>query len=364
MGFYIRKGFNFGPLRLNLSRSGLGASFGVKGARIGVGPRGSYIHMGRGGLYYRHTITPASHAPQSHAPAPPHVETSENMCQIASAAALTMADSSASDLLTELNRVKNRTDRLPIVAIIGIVVICWLGTVGAAWWLVALALFATITLALYARHFDVLKGTAILNYSLEPEAAQNFAKLQAPFRELTTCEGVWRIDATARNVDTKYNAGATTNLKRTETRPALSHPPKVECNLELPTLKAGNTTLYFFPDRLLVYDAGGVGAVAYADLKVETQESRFVENGKVPHDSRQIGSTWKYVNRKGGPDRRFNNNFQLPVMQYGVFGFSSHSGLSTLFLCSRSEVTNSFRSAFPGAINQQTMHAHAGPKPR
>ncbi len=29
MGFYIRKGFNFGPLRLNLSRSGVGASFGV-----------------------------------------------------------------------------------------------------------------------------------------------------------------------------------------------------------------------------------------------------------------------------------------------------------------------------------------------
>ena len=28
MGFYIQKGFNFGSLRLNLSRSGLGASFG------------------------------------------------------------------------------------------------------------------------------------------------------------------------------------------------------------------------------------------------------------------------------------------------------------------------------------------------
>src|SRR6266849_4502258 len=42
MGFYLRKAFGFGPFRLNLSRSGLGVSFGVKGARIGVGPRGSY----------------------------------------------------------------------------------------------------------------------------------------------------------------------------------------------------------------------------------------------------------------------------------------------------------------------------------
>jgi len=38
-------------------------------------------------------------------------------------------------------------------------------------------------------------------------------------------------------------------------RPKFSCPPKVQCNLEVPTLKAGKATLYFFPDRLLVYDS-------------------------------------------------------------------------------------------------------------
>ncbi len=54
MGLYLRKSFRMGPLRLNVSRSGLGASFGVKGARIGMDARGrAYVHAGRGGLYYR-----------------------------------------------------------------------------------------------------------------------------------------------------------------------------------------------------------------------------------------------------------------------------------------------------------------------
>jgi hypothetical protein len=53
MGWYIRKAFSAGPVRLNLSKSGLGLSFGAKGARIGAGPRGLYTHFGRGGLYYR-----------------------------------------------------------------------------------------------------------------------------------------------------------------------------------------------------------------------------------------------------------------------------------------------------------------------
>ena len=57
MAFYLRKGFNFGPIRINLSKSGLGVSAGVKGARLGVNSRGqSYVHGGRHGLYYRKNL--------------------------------------------------------------------------------------------------------------------------------------------------------------------------------------------------------------------------------------------------------------------------------------------------------------------
>lgn len=54
MGFYLRKSFRAGPLRINLSKGGLGFSLGVTGARVGVTSRGrGYIHAGRGGLYVR-----------------------------------------------------------------------------------------------------------------------------------------------------------------------------------------------------------------------------------------------------------------------------------------------------------------------
>lgn len=56
MGFYIRKSVSAGPFRFNLSHSGLGVSVGVRGFRIGSGPRGNYVHMGRGGLYYRASL--------------------------------------------------------------------------------------------------------------------------------------------------------------------------------------------------------------------------------------------------------------------------------------------------------------------
>jgi hypothetical protein len=57
MGFYIRKSFKIGPFRFNLSKSGVGLSAGVKGARVGVDARGKkYVHVGRAGIYYRRTL--------------------------------------------------------------------------------------------------------------------------------------------------------------------------------------------------------------------------------------------------------------------------------------------------------------------
>ncbi len=138
MGFYLRKGFNFGPIRLNLSRSGLGASFGVTGARIGVGPRGSYIHLGRGGLYYKQSL---GTFPRSHPPAPPvvhqHIDSDsseQGLQEIASTSAAGMADSSSSELLRELNRVQQRWDVLPVVAIVGALVTGWAAFEYQDWW--------------------------------------------------------------------------------------------------------------------------------------------------------------------------------------------------------------------------------------
>src|SRR4051795_5724172 len=79
MPFYLRKSIRAGPFRFNLSNSGIGVSVGVKGLRIGTGPRGHYVHAGRGGLYYRSSIRragdPSSRAPSaqlSYVDQPPH----------------------------------------------------------------------------------------------------------------------------------------------------------------------------------------------------------------------------------------------------------------------------------------------------
>ena len=65
MGWYLKKSFAFGPLRLNLSKSGIGASVGVKGLRVSTGPKGKQLNAGRGGLYYRASLNSPPDPPVS-----------------------------------------------------------------------------------------------------------------------------------------------------------------------------------------------------------------------------------------------------------------------------------------------------------
>lgn len=57
MGMSFRKSMKIGGMRVNLSKSGIGVSTGIKGLRVGVNAKGkSYVSAGTHGMYYRKTI--------------------------------------------------------------------------------------------------------------------------------------------------------------------------------------------------------------------------------------------------------------------------------------------------------------------
>src|SRR4051812_2780117 len=96
MGFYLRKSVSVGPFRFNLSQSGVGVSAGFRGFRVGTGPRGNYLHMGRGGLYFRTTLPSGSHRVPNSRPAPQLVTpSSDGLEEIESGSTLRMIDSSS-----------------------------------------------------------------------------------------------------------------------------------------------------------------------------------------------------------------------------------------------------------------------------
>ena len=351
MGFYLRKSISVGPLRFNLSKSGIGVSAGVTGLRFGAGPRGNYVHMGRGGLYYRATLPPSStprqSPPQPLPPSAPEIPpgTHAPLEEIESANVSQIVDSSSRELLDELNRKRAKTRLWPFVAVASVVLL-GLG-VSSGWtaWLVGiLAIVAAVgTYAAHAR--DALQKTVVLFYDFDSEMEAAYAKLHAAASQLTSCAAAWHIEASGKVHDRKYHAGASDLVRRKSTSIRREEPPYVKTNIETVAVGVGRQTLHFFPDRVLVYDQNGVGAVGYQELRVEIGATRFIENESVPRDAKVVDRTWKYVNKSGGPDKRFKDNKELPVCRYEEVTLSSQTGLNEVLQLSRCGAGDGFAEA-------------------
>lgn len=82
------------------------------------------------------------------------------------------------------------------------------------------------------------------------------------------------------------------------------------------------------------------------EVAVASETINFIENERVPEDSSVVGQTWAKVNKDGSPDRRFTDNYQIPICQYGRIKFTSPTGLAEEYQFSNARSAMSFGQAF------------------
>ncbi|HXA18628.1 MAG TPA: DUF4236 domain-containing protein [Thermoanaerobaculia bacterium] len=349
MGFYLRKSIAVGPFRFNLSGSGVGISVGVRGLRVGSGPRGNYVRIGRGAVYYQQTL----HSPAA-PPAAPRVPPSQSppvpdgthapLTEIASANAAQIADSSSEELLAELREKRRAMSLMPFAIAGSILLLLLLAVALPGWAFLPLAMAMAVAIAAVRRR-DVLRKTTVILYDLASDVEESFRTFAQWGEALASCRRTWHVAAEGRVYDSKYHAGATSLLQRNTTTVRNSAPPYVRTNVPVLSIAAGPRTLYFLPDHLLVYDGSSIGAVSYHSVELAVARKRFIEEGGVPGDATVVDYTWRYVNKSGGPDRRFNNNPRIPICLYDELHFRTASGLNEVLQLSRSGVGEGFAAA-------------------
>ena len=367
MGWYFRKSINFGGIRLNLSKSGIGVSAGVRGLRYGVTAKGQhYIHCGAGGIYYRKTLGTGSTPPLAHAPpalsggappasAPP--QAASWVQPIGSGNVHSMVDPSARELLSEIRTRHSRArwHTWCAAASLGLLLVGFAQNLAA---LLALALSLLLVGTPVVWFIDRHRKQVTRLYHLDAVYAEHYRRLLAAFDGIRSAARIWAVSSHAAVYDRKYHAGASGLIERAVVVPQLRLPAYFKSNITPPMLRAGRRTLYLFPDAILVFEGSDVGIVGYGQLTVVASTTRFIESELPPRDAQVVGQTWQYVNKAGGPDRRFSNNRTLPIMLYGELQLQSTTGLNAVFQISRIQSVQPFEACIK-AMAQATN----GPRP-
>jgi hypothetical protein len=356
VGLTFSKSVRFGAVRFNFSGSGIGMSVGIPGLRIGTGPRGAYISGGVGGFRYRRSLNtvpcanPVRLQGSSGVPAPAEGDFSPTVVSTQehdTMSVLELTDSDSDGLLQSMNEQRHKTSVWPFVAGALLILYFPLTSATKTWpgavHLALAAVMAAVVGWVYWR--DKMRKLTVLFFEPDPASSDHFEALSKALSSAASMHKLKAVVSTSRYADRKYSAGASEGLRFSPASLQLGQGPGVAANVEVPVLKTGRTTLAFYPDRILAFQGNAVGAVSYEALSAQEERTQFIENESVPRDARVIDHTWQYVNRSGGPDRRFKDNRQLPVCAYSQLNLSTSSGLDIRLLGSRERGFEPFATA-------------------
>jgi hypothetical protein len=290
------------------------------------------VSLGIGGFRYGRKLglgrSSLSSGSNAHGLERPHPEPApfDDAGRILTASASTLAAVAPDDVVANLQKSLRRPNLFKAYAWVAGVSALLL--TGAAPILGLLAAVGLVGLGVYVHRWDRGWRCSQLIYDLDdPEIGVRVAMANLAGQALGSVSMMWHVHHATATHDRKRNAGASTLIKRTRTRTVPGTLSGIELNIDPWAVPVGPQQLLFLPDRLLVWDGRVLAGVPYEYLECRANSVRFIEDGAVPSDAQVVDTTWQFVNKQGGPDRRFANNRELPVVNYGELLLSSPSGL-------------------------------------
>lgn len=202
-------------------------------------------------------------------------------------------------------------------------------------------------------HFD---ARVPLFYNLKDDGFKQLQALRNAFAIILQCDCLWRYEGEERTDDWKRNAGAGTLVTRSRVSPTLvDQSSGFDSNVAF-GFCVGHSTLFLLPDGFVLCTGGRYQTLGKS-LDVNASTTNFREDEVTPRDAELVGKTWRYVNKSGGPDRRFNDNRQIPIYRYGQLEIGCATWGIRLCL-SRANAAAEFAGALRSAMSGHAPDAH------
>ena len=187
-----------------------------------------------------------------------------------------------------------------------------------------------------------------LQIEIDREQAEPFYRMRDAFAALGECQRIW--DTLARRAINRAatRSAADEAITRQRVSFQLGGCDLVSWDQKIPHLQNANGgDLFLYPGFVLYRSSRQAFALIESrDVAVDFSPVHFIEDGGIPSDSTTVGQVWAKANKDGSPDRRFNGNYQIPLVLYGKLVFSSPTGLEEEYQISNAARAEQFALAW------------------
>lgn len=203
---------------------------------------------------------------------------------------------------------------------------------------------------------------------LSKEQAEPFFKMRDDFTAMAECAAIWDVKAERSTDRFRERTIADRKVSRERIMFTLKSCDLIQWEQQVPHLQNANGGDVFLFPGFILYRASktAFSVIDFHDVKLTTALVRFHEEDGVPSDSTVIGKTWAKTNKDGSRDKRFANNYEIPIALYGDLTLKSETGLWEEFQFSNPDRLERFAkswNAFTASFDHRISLSFAQEKP-
>jgi hypothetical protein len=185
-------------------------------------------------------------------------------------------------------------------------------------------------------------------FDLPDNLKDSFGRVCDAIAMLSQSQRIW--DTLSSAVTDRYHERTTAShsIQRKPVTISLGTCDLIQSSWKVPHLMNANGGEMFIYPAFILYHVSreAFALVDIRDASLDYNPASFIEEESVPADAQLIGHTWKKANKDGSPDRRFANNYQIPIVEYGDIRITSKSGINEEYLISNAAAAQRFSQAW------------------
>jgi len=206
--------------------------------------------------------------------------------------------------------------------------------------------------------------TIATQVEIAKEQAEPYFKMRDEFAALSESASIWDIKSHQATDRFHERTTASDRVNREKVSFCLGACDLIQWEHKIPHLQNINGGELFLYPGFILYRAAkeAFSVIDYHDVKSRAASIQFQEEQGVPNDSKVIGQTWAKANKDGSRDKRFVNNYQIPIVHYASLSLKSSTGLWEEFQFSNPEklqkfleTWNTFTTSFGTTANPDTL---------
>lgn len=177
---------------------------------------------------------------------------------------------------------------------------------------------------------------------------EKYNSLLNSYKTLLTSEIIWDITSAVQQDMKAARSAASTVVTRTPVKFKFDNIDIIKSTYSAFHFENKNGgDLYIYPAFVIVTtNRKEFALIGIKDFELAFSQQRFIEEEKIPSDTKVIDKTWAKVNKNGTPDKRFVGNYEIPIVSYGKLEIKSSSGLNESYSFSSFEKSEEFAKTF------------------